>query len=234
MRSRHILMQSSASLCRRSPHCGATPTVCFSTPVRTRSAVGHGAKMLRRSPAKTCAISRPSARGQRNRICLCRLPWCGTRRCSVAGAVWSSCTGKPRPSRVASFWVLLLRHCMVINVSTYTPRVSRASVSSATAHSALGGWTVRHVLQQPEIFIATPRWRRAIWYALRTWACRRARSHTSARWQAGSSVNATNDCSMYFWNTSLLTRLGGKIMPAMTNSERTALSPPDFCPNHCQ
>ena len=28
-----------------SPNCGATPTACFSTPVRTRSAVGHGANM---------------------------------------------------------------------------------------------------------------------------------------------------------------------------------------------
>ena len=39
---------------------------------------------------KTCAISRTSARGQRNRLCICRLPWCGTRRFSVACALWSS------------------------------------------------------------------------------------------------------------------------------------------------
>src|SRR5262249_36922098 len=40
--------------------------------------------------------------------------------------------------------------------------------------------------------------------------------------------------SMYFWKSALLTRLRCKIMPAMTNAERTALSPPDFCLDHCR
>ena len=34
-------------------NCGATPTACFSTPDRTRSAVGQGANMLGRSTSKT-------------------------------------------------------------------------------------------------------------------------------------------------------------------------------------
>src|ERR671922_1399 len=45
--------QSLASICMRSPNCGATPTACFSIPDRTRSAVGQGANMLGRSTSTT-------------------------------------------------------------------------------------------------------------------------------------------------------------------------------------
>ena len=40
MRRRNILMKSSASICMPSPNCGATPTACFSTPVRTQTPWG--------------------------------------------------------------------------------------------------------------------------------------------------------------------------------------------------
>lgn len=52
-RRSNIVMKLSASICMRLPHCGATPTACFSPPDRTRSDVGQGANMLGRSTAKT-------------------------------------------------------------------------------------------------------------------------------------------------------------------------------------
>ena len=200
-RSRPLGMQSSAALCLPSPHCGATPTAGCSPPSRTRSAVGHGAKMLGRSPAQPGAVSRTAARGQRNRSGSCLLPWCGPRRFSGAGALGSFSTSKPRPSRVSSFWARRLRSCRVANVSPSTPRVARARCAAVTAHRAPGCWTGRHGQHQPASVMAMPRGRRASWCALRTWACSRARSPTSSRWQAGSRGNATNASAIYLWST---------------------------------
>jgi DDE superfamily endonuclease len=109
MRRRNILMKSAASICTPSPNCGATPTVYFSTPVRTRSDVGQSANMMGRSTSQPCTVSRTSEQWQMNRICICLPPWCGTRHFSVACALWSSSTGKTRPSHVSLFWARLIR-----------------------------------------------------------------------------------------------------------------------------
>jgi hypothetical protein len=52
MQRKNILMKSSALICTRSPDCGATPTACFSPPVRTQSDVAPGANMMGRATSK--------------------------------------------------------------------------------------------------------------------------------------------------------------------------------------
>src|SRR5215467_1798846 len=52
MRRRNTLMRSLALIRTPSPNCGATPTAGFSTPVRTRSAAGHGGSMTGRSTSR--------------------------------------------------------------------------------------------------------------------------------------------------------------------------------------
>ncbi len=115
MRRRNILMKSSASICTRSPSCGATPTACFSTPARTRSAVGHGASMMGKSTFKPC--SRFEDLGTRAREPHLHLytavVWHITLKRRLR--LWSSSTGKTRPSRASSCWALLIRIWMVIN-----------------------------------------------------------------------------------------------------------------------
>jgi hypothetical protein len=99
----------------------------------------------------------------------------------------SSAIGKPRPSRGALSWALRIRRCRVIHCSIAIPRGSRARFFSATANSALGSSTVRHVSQRPWICLATPHSQRALWCALRTGVCHRARHPRSSRasWKQG-------------------------------------------------
>ena len=86
---------------------------------------------------------------------------------------------------------------MVANLWNDTPRVSRSSFSSVTVNSSPGSLTVRHVAASALDFhfnaaLATLNLVRAADMGMQ-----QGQEPQSSRWPAGSSVNATNDCSMY-------------------------------------
>ena len=197
MRRRNILMKSSASICTPSPNYGATPTACFSIPVRTRSAAGTTVSMT----------------GKVNFQTLSRFEDLGTMEDAphlhlYTAVVWHK--------------TLKRRLRLVVLLNRKDPAKPRFIVLGSTDPNLYGRKLVELYAARFQIeflfrdskqftglldcqaraasaldFHFNASRRRSIWYALRICDCSRARSHTSSRWPAGSSVNATNDCSIY-------------------------------------